>query len=75
MHLDKPMLHAAYLPTIQLHTTTKHKTQVGVVGRDGVYRVLDKGRLAPAVVASAAIPLLFANVDVDGRERMCVCVA
>lgn len=41
--------------------------QVGVVRRDGVYRVLDKGRLAPAVVASAAIPILFANIDIDGR--------
>lgn len=42
---------------------------VGVVGRDGAYRVVDKGRLAPAVVASAAIPILFTNVDIDG---MCV---
>ena len=36
------------------------------MGRDGVYRVVDKGPLAPAVVASAAIPILFANVDIDG---------
>lgn len=40
--------------------------QVGVVGRDGVYRVVDKGPLAPAVVASAAIPFLFANIDIEG---------
>lgn len=39
---------------------------VGVVGMDGEYRVVDSGPLPEAVAASAAIPLIFSAVNVDG---------
>ena len=39
---------------------------VGVYTRDGKYRVIDSGPLPEAVVASAAIPLVFEHVDVPG---------
>lgn len=39
---------------------------VGVYTRDGSYRVIDTGPLPEAVVASAAIPFVFENVDVPG---------
>jgi NTE family protein len=39
---------------------------VGVYTKDGRYTVLDSGPLPEAVVASAAIPVLFEAVDVPG---------
>jgi len=39
---------------------------VGVVGLDGVHRVLTEGSLPEAVAASCAVPRLFMPVDVDG---------
>lgn len=39
---------------------------VGVAGRDGSYRVVDSGPLPEAVAASAAIPVIFSAVNVDG---------
>lgn len=42
------------------------KFAVGVYTRDGEYRVIDSGPLPEAVVASAAIPVLFEHVPVPG---------
>lgn len=39
---------------------------VGVYTRDGTYRVVDSGPLPEAVVASAAIPVVFEHVNVPG---------
>jgi hypothetical protein len=39
---------------------------VGVLTRDGTYKVVDSGPLPEAVVASAAIPFLFEHVSVPG---------
>lgn len=39
---------------------------VGVLTRDGSYKVVDSGPLPEAVVASAAIPYLFEHVSVPG---------
>lgn len=39
---------------------------VGVWTRDGKYHVIDSGPLPEAVVASAAIPVVFENVNVPG---------
>lgn len=42
---------------------------VGVVGAAGQHQLLDYGDLPRAVVASAAIPLIFSRVDVPGGCR------
>jgi hypothetical protein len=39
---------------------------VGVYTRDGEYKVIDSGPLPEAVVASAAIPVMFESVNVPG---------
>jgi hypothetical protein len=39
---------------------------VGVLTRDGTYKVIDSGPLPEAVVASAAIPYLFEHVSIPG---------
>lgn len=43
---------------------------VGVVDSKGQYRLINSGPLPEAVVASGAIPVLFAGVDIPG-ERKC----
>lgn len=40
---------------------------VGVVGPDGAHRLITSGPLAPAVMASCAMPYVFTPVAVDGR--------
>jgi predicted acylesterase/phospholipase RssA len=40
---------------------------VGVVDSKGHYRLIDSGPLPEAVAASAAIPFIFAPVDVPGQ--------
>lgn len=42
---------------------------VGVVTEDGQHVLIDQGPLPEAVAASAAIPLIFSNVDVPGNAR------
>ncbi len=39
---------------------------VGVVARNGEYRLIDSGALPEAVAASAAIPFVFEPVNVPG---------
>jgi predicted acylesterase/phospholipase RssA len=41
---------------------------VGVVCKDGRYRLIDSGPLPEAVAASAAIPFVFAPVHVPGAH-------
>lgn len=41
---------------------------VGVVTEDGRHVLIDQGPLPEAVAASAAIPFVFANVDIPGEE-------
>lgn len=40
---------------------------VGVVSKNGEYRLIDSGALPEAVAASAAIPFVFEPVDVPGQ--------
>lgn len=48
----------------------------GVVGADGRHILLDQGSLAPAVTASAAIPVVFSPVEVPGQWcPLCACQA
>lgn len=44
---------------------------VGVVTADGQHVLIDQGPLPEAVAASAAIPFIFANVDVPGGQGNC----
>jgi hypothetical protein len=44
----------------------KTEFAVGVYTRDGQYKVIDSGPLPEAVVASAAIPVMFESVNVPG---------
>lgn len=43
---------------------------VGVVCQDGRYRLIDSGPLPEAVAASAAIPFIFAPVNVPGAQHL-----
>lgn len=46
----------------------QHEFAVGVVSRYGRrHRLIDRGALPEAVAASAAIPFVFAAVDVPGK--------
>ncbi|GMH33314.1 hypothetical protein BSKO_01148 [Bryopsis sp. KO-2023] len=42
---------------------------VGVMDCEGCHRMINSGPLPEAVAASGAIPLLFAGVDIPGREE------
>lgn len=43
---------------------------VGVVARNGEYRLIDSGALPEAVAASAAIPFVFEPVNVPGEALL-----
>lgn len=42
---------------------------VGVVDSKGQYKLINTGSLPEAVVASGAIPVLFAGVDIPGERK------
>ena len=47
-------------------TTWVQEFAVGVVSKDGQYRLIDSGALPEAVAASAAIPFVFEPVNIPG---------
>ena len=48
---------------------------VGVVSKNGEYRLIDSGALPEAVAASAAIPFVFEPVDVPGQAFKPLCLS
>ena len=46
------------------------KFACGVVSWNGQYVLVDSGSLPEAVAASAAVPFLFANVDIPGMRQI-----
>lgn len=49
------------------------KFACGVVARNGQHLLVDRGSLPEAVTASAAVPFLFANVDIPGKYPTSSC--
>lgn len=43
---------------------------MGVVSKEGDYRLIDSGPLPEAVAASAAIPWIFNPVNIPGKARL-----
>ena len=70
------LMHARVLCLSHTPEQTRVRVQefaVGVVSKNGEYRLIDSGALPEAVAASAAIPFVFEPVNVPGQPSTPFC--